>query len=75
MADELSEDTLADAAAGPRQASSDAGSMQSQDLIQLAQVLDRKSYVDSLAGSNSKGGPKSGWAGLRIARAEPPGAC
>lgn len=71
---QIDEQTLADAASGPKQASSDAGSMQSQDLTQLIEVLNRQAYRDALDGSpNSNGGPRSGWAFLRIGKVDPPG--
>ncbi len=61
-------------AAGPASAKGDAGEVAAQPLPDLIQADQYRQAAAAVAGVNSRGGVKSGWGCLRIAKGIPPGA-
>lgn len=66
-------DTIATEATLPASSSSDGQSADGQPLPDIIAADKYLKGKEALAGTNSKGGPKSAWRGVRMARAVPPG--
>lgn len=73
-ADELYDAAAALAAEGVASATVDGRSATSMDPLKQIEVADAIQSRDLIAGTNANGGPKTGWAFLRPAKAIPPGA-
>jgi hypothetical protein len=69
---DLSE-TIDQVANEPAAATVDGQSVENQPIPDLIQLERHKAAKAAVAGTNARGGPVSGWRGLRPARAIPPG--
>ncbi len=66
-------DTIASEAQLPASSTSDGQSATGQPLDKLVAADKHLATKAALSGTNAKGGPRSGWRGLRAARPELPG--
>jgi len=67
-------DTIEQVAGEPAKAQGGAGSAESHPLPDLIAADKHLAAKAATAGTNSAGGPRSGWRGLRPGRVIPPGA-
>jgi hypothetical protein len=65
---------IADEAQLPKASAKDGQSAEGQPLPDLIAADKHVKTQGALGGTNAKGGPKSGWRGLRSGRVIPPGA-
>lgn len=70
---DLTEQIVSDAAE-PIASSGDGESATGRTLTELIEADKYLKGQQAVSGSNDSGGPRSGWGGLRTARAVPPGA-
>ena len=68
------DNAIAQAATEPQMVSVDGQSVTGRSIADLELARRAVSARQSLSGTNSNGGPVSGWACLRPARVQPPGA-
>jgi len=73
-ASDLSIESIAIAATEPSSASVDGQSASAVSIADQLAALNAKKAAAAIAGANSNGGRKTGWRGLRIAKAVPPSA-
>lgn len=73
-AEDLTADSIAEAATQPASASVDGQSAAAVSISDQIAALKFKESVAAAAGTNDNGGPKSGWGMLRPARAKNQGA-
>lgn len=73
MPDPVDADSIAEAAASPAQAEVDGQKAQAHPIADQIKAADYKAQTDAASGTNSAGGPKSGWRGLRFGVAQAPG--
>jgi hypothetical protein len=74
MPDELTPETIAEAATQPASASVDGRSAAAVSIGDQIAAHKYAAAQAALAGTNASGGPKTGWNKLRTARAKPPSA-
>ncbi len=73
-AQEILDAAAQNAAAGVASAQADGQSATAMDPTEQIKAADMSAARAAVAGVNPQGGAKSGWRGLRAARAVPPGA-
>lgn len=73
MADPVTPESIAEAAAQPASASSDGRSATAHPIPDQLAALDRAAAEEAAEGTNAAGGPKSAWNMTRMAKAVPPG--
>lgn len=73
MADELTPESIAEAATAPASASKDGQSATAVPIDQQIKAAEYKAAADAASEPNEQGGQKSGWRGLRPARPIFPG--
>lgn len=71
---DLTPDDIAEAAAAPASASTDAGSASAHSIPDQIAAAKFQAAGNALDGTNDNGGPKSGWNKLRTARVRTGGA-
>jgi hypothetical protein len=74
-ADELYDAAAIVAEEGVQSATVDGRSATAMDPLKQIEVADRIQSRELIAGTNTNGGPKTGWGFLRPAKVIPPGAC
>lgn len=67
------DERLAAMADEPAAVTSDGQSATNQPIPVVIELHHHAATVDALSGTNQKGGPVSGWGGIRFARAKPGG--
>lgn len=73
MPDPVDADSIAEAAAAPAEAAVDGQSAKAHPIPDQIAAAEYKAQQDAAAGTNSSGGKKSGWRGLRFGVATAPG--
>lgn len=73
MPDPVDADTIAEAAASPAEAAVDGQSAKAVPIADQIAAANFKAQTDANTGTNSAGGKKSGWRGLRFGVAQAPG--
>lgn len=71
---DLDADVIAEAAQKPASASQDGRAAAAHPIPDQIEADKYQKAQTALTGTNPNGGPRSGWGGLRAARAIPPGA-
>lgn len=70
MPDPVTPDSIAEAAAAPASGSVDGQQAAAHSISDQLEALQNKKVADALVGTNTNGGPVTGWGKMRAARAK-----
>lgn len=74
MPDPVDADTIAENANAPQSASVDGQAAAQVPIPDQIAAREYQKQTEAASGTNTNGGPRSGWRGVRMGRAIPPGA-